>query len=151
MAGWKCWAAAWVNRKVIEAGGLDPTSGRASLSAPASIRLAMLKYGMDDLRAFFDGDVRWLAHYGFAPLDVRLVGRRGTQRKGADNEVLALLAQDHLDTDASVDEIARTLNAIGLEVEGIENPATSSPASSRAGAHRRPPSQCRQAAGADRR
>ena len=33
-------------------------------------RLAMLKYGMDDLRAFFDGDVRWLGHYGFGALDV---------------------------------------------------------------------------------
>ena len=33
-------------------------------------RLAMLKYGMDDLRAFFDGDIRWLKHYGFASLDV---------------------------------------------------------------------------------
>ena len=32
-------------------------------------RLAMLKYGMDDLRAFFDGDNRWLAHYGFSAFD----------------------------------------------------------------------------------
>jgi len=30
----------------------------------------MLKYGMDDLRAFFDGDLRWLKHYGFSFLDV---------------------------------------------------------------------------------
>jgi len=33
-------------------------------------RLAMLKYGMDDLRAFFDGDLRWMKHYGFRFLDV---------------------------------------------------------------------------------
>ena len=33
-------------------------------------RIAMLKYGMPDLRAFFDADVRWLAHYGFRPLDL---------------------------------------------------------------------------------
>ena len=32
-------------------------------------RIAMLKYGMPDLRAFFEADVRWLAHYGFRPLD----------------------------------------------------------------------------------
>jgi len=32
--------------------------------------LAMLKYGMDDLRAFFDGDNRGLQHYGFDALDV---------------------------------------------------------------------------------
>ena len=30
----------------------------------------MLKYGMDDLRAFFDGDLRWLSHYGFGALSV---------------------------------------------------------------------------------
>ena len=33
-------------------------------------RLAMLKYGINDLRAFFDCDYRWLNHYGFDPLDV---------------------------------------------------------------------------------
>jgi phenylalanyl-tRNA synthetase alpha chain len=33
-------------------------------------RIAMLKYGMPDLRAFFDADVRWLNHYGFRPLDL---------------------------------------------------------------------------------
>ena len=33
-------------------------------------RIAMLKYGIPDLRAFFDSDLRWLRHYGFASLDV---------------------------------------------------------------------------------
>jgi phenylalanyl-tRNA synthetase alpha chain len=33
-------------------------------------RLAMLKYGIPDLRAFFDSDLRWLRHYGFSALDV---------------------------------------------------------------------------------
>ena len=33
-------------------------------------RLAMLKYGINDLRAFFETDYRWLNHYGFDPLDV---------------------------------------------------------------------------------
>ena len=33
-------------------------------------RLAMLKYGINDLRAFFDCDYRWLSHFGFDPLDV---------------------------------------------------------------------------------
>ena len=32
-------------------------------------RLAMLKYGIPDLRTFFESDVRWLKHYGFLPLD----------------------------------------------------------------------------------
>ena len=33
-------------------------------------RIAMLKYGIPDLRAFFESDLRWLRHYGFAALDV---------------------------------------------------------------------------------
>ena len=33
-------------------------------------RLAMLKYGINDLRAFFESDIRWLEFYGFDPLDV---------------------------------------------------------------------------------
>ena len=32
-------------------------------------RLAMLKYGMPDLRDFFEGDINWLQHYGFSPFD----------------------------------------------------------------------------------
>jgi phenylalanyl-tRNA synthetase alpha chain len=32
-------------------------------------RIAMLKYGMPDLRPFFEADMRWLSHYGFRPLD----------------------------------------------------------------------------------
>ncbi len=59
-----------MNRKVIAAGGLDPDVWQGFAFGVGVDRLAMLKYGMDDLRAFFDGDVRWLAHYGFAPLDV---------------------------------------------------------------------------------
>ena len=59
-----------VNRKVIEAGGLDPDEWQGFAFGIGVDRLAMLKYGMDDLRAFFDGDVRWLAHYGFSAFDV---------------------------------------------------------------------------------
>ncbi len=59
-----------VNRKVLEAGGLDPDEWQGFAFGVGVDRLAMLKYGMDDLRAFFDGDARWLAHYGFGALDV---------------------------------------------------------------------------------
>jgi phenylalanyl-tRNA synthetase alpha chain len=59
-----------VNRKVIAAGGLDPDEWQGFAFGAGIDRLAMLKYGMDDLRAFFDGDVRWNAHYGFNPTDV---------------------------------------------------------------------------------
>ena len=58
-----------VNRRVIEAAGLDPDEWQGFAFGVGVDRLAMLKYGMDDLRAFFDGDARWLAHYGFSHLD----------------------------------------------------------------------------------
>jgi phenylalanyl-tRNA synthetase alpha chain len=59
-----------VHRKVIEACGLDPDLWQGFAFGTGVDRLAMLKYGMDDLRAFFDGDNRWLQHYGFNALDV---------------------------------------------------------------------------------
>ncbi|MBA3879816.1 MAG: phenylalanine--tRNA ligase subunit alpha [Sphingobium sp.] len=59
-----------VHRKVIEAGGYDPDVWQGFAFGCGIDRLAMLKYGMDDLRAFFDGDIRWLRHYGFGVLDV---------------------------------------------------------------------------------
>jgi len=58
-----------VNRRVIEMSGLDPDVWQGFAFGVGVDRLAMLKYGMDDLRAFFDGDVRWLKHYGFSFLD----------------------------------------------------------------------------------
>jgi phenylalanyl-tRNA synthetase alpha chain len=59
-----------VHRTVIEAGGYDPNEWQGFAFGCGIDRLAMLKYGMDDLRAFFDGDLRWLRHYGFSALDV---------------------------------------------------------------------------------
>jgi len=59
-----------VHPKVIAACGLDPEEWQGFAFGTGVDRLAMLKYGMDDLRAFFDGDLRWLRHYGFSALDV---------------------------------------------------------------------------------
>ena len=59
-----------VHRRVIAAGGYDPDRWQGFAFGCGIDRLAMLKYGMDDLRAFFDGDVRWLKHYGFSAFDV---------------------------------------------------------------------------------
>ncbi|WP_260926432.1 phenylalanine--tRNA ligase subunit alpha [Novosphingobium sp. 9] len=68
-----------VNRRVVEFGGLDPEQWQGFAFGIGVDRLAMLKYGMDDLRAFFDGDHRWLNHYGFSALDVpTLSGGVGT-------------------------------------------------------------------------
>ena len=59
-----------VHPSVIANCGLDPDEWQGFAFGCGIDRLAMLKYGMDDLRAFFDGDIRWLKHYGFRALDV---------------------------------------------------------------------------------
>jgi phenylalanyl-tRNA synthetase alpha chain len=59
-----------VHPRVIKNMGLDPDEWQGFAFGCGIDRLAMLKYGMDDLRAFFDGDIRWLKHYGFRALDV---------------------------------------------------------------------------------
>jgi phenylalanyl-tRNA synthetase alpha chain len=59
-----------VHPRVIAACGLDPEEWQGFAFGCGIDRLAMLKYGMDDLRAFFDGDLRWLRHHGFRSLDV---------------------------------------------------------------------------------
>jgi phenylalanyl-tRNA synthetase alpha chain len=59
-----------VHPKVLAAAGVDPTEYQGFAFGMGIDRLAMLKYGIPDLRAFFDGDLRWLRHYGFAALDM---------------------------------------------------------------------------------
>jgi len=59
-----------VHPRVIANMGLDPNEWQGFAFGCGIDRLAMLKYGMEDLRAFFDGDIRWLKHYGFRALDV---------------------------------------------------------------------------------
>lgn len=58
-----------VHPKVLQAGGIDPNLYQGFAFGIGIDRLAMLKYGVPDLRAFFDADLRWLRHYGFAALD----------------------------------------------------------------------------------
>jgi len=59
-----------VHRKVLEACDLDPNVYQGFAFGCGIDRLAMLKYGINDLRGFFDSDLRWLKHYGFIPLDM---------------------------------------------------------------------------------
>ena len=59
-----------VHPKVLQAGGIDPAEFQGFAFGLGIDRLAMLKYGIPDLRAFFDSDLRWMRHYGFTPLDV---------------------------------------------------------------------------------
>jgi phenylalanyl-tRNA synthetase alpha chain len=58
-----------VHPNVLKNCGLDPDEYQGFAWGMGIDRLAMLKYGMPDLRTFFEGDVRWLSHYGFRPLD----------------------------------------------------------------------------------
>jgi phenylalanyl-tRNA synthetase alpha chain len=59
-----------VHPNVLRNCGLDPDVYQGFAWGMGIDRVAMLKYGMPDLRAFFESDVRWLSHYGFKPLDV---------------------------------------------------------------------------------
>ena len=58
-----------VHPNVLRNCGLDPAEYQGFAWGLGIDRIAMLKYGMNDLRAFFEADVRWLSHYGFRPLD----------------------------------------------------------------------------------
>ena len=59
-----------VHPKVLQAGGIDPNEWQGFAFGMGIDRIAMLKYGIPDLRAFFESDLRWLRHYGFSCLDV---------------------------------------------------------------------------------
>ena len=59
-----------VHPNVLRAGGLDPDEYQGFAWGMGLDRIAMLKYGMPDLRDFFNADVRWMTHYGFRPLDM---------------------------------------------------------------------------------
>ena len=59
-----------VNPRVLENCGIDPNEYQGFAFGMGIDRIAMLKYGIPDLRAFFDSDLRWLRHYGFSALDV---------------------------------------------------------------------------------
>jgi len=59
-----------VHPNVIRAGGLDPDKYQGFAFGMGIDRIAMLKYGMPDIRPFFEADLRWLRHYGFSALAV---------------------------------------------------------------------------------
>jgi phenylalanyl-tRNA synthetase alpha chain len=61
---WYVLGSGMVHPRVIAACGLDPDEWQGFAFGTGVDRLAMLKYGLSDLRAFFDGDVRWLRHPG---------------------------------------------------------------------------------------
>jgi phenylalanyl-tRNA synthetase alpha chain len=64
-----------VHPKVLANCGIDPAQYQGFAFGMGIERVAMLKYGIPDLRAFYDSDLRWLRHYGFLPLDIPSVVR----------------------------------------------------------------------------
>ena len=55
---------------VAQAGGIDPDEYQGFAFGMGLERIAMLKYGIPDLRTFYEADLRWLRHYGFVPMEV---------------------------------------------------------------------------------
>jgi phenylalanyl-tRNA synthetase alpha chain len=59
-----------VHPNVLKNCGIDPNEWQGFAFGMGIERLAMLKYGIPDLRTFFESDIRWLEHYGFDPLNI---------------------------------------------------------------------------------
>ncbi|MBE1236393.1 phenylalanine--tRNA ligase subunit alpha [Phaeovibrio sulfidiphilus] len=62
-----------VHPNVLRSAGYDPEEVQGFAFGMGLERIAMLKYGIPDLRTFFESDLRWLRHYGFSALDVPTV------------------------------------------------------------------------------
>ena len=58
-----------VNPRVLANCGYDPEKYQGFAFGMGIERIAMLKYGIPDLRTFYDSDLRWMRHYGFLPFD----------------------------------------------------------------------------------
>ncbi|MEM9523690.1 MAG: phenylalanine--tRNA ligase subunit alpha [Pseudomonadota bacterium] len=69
-----------VHPKVLQAAGIEPDQWQGFAFGMGIDRIAMLKYGIPDLRAFFESDLRWLRHYGFAALEEPASSRTGVSR-----------------------------------------------------------------------
>ncbi len=106
-----------VHPKVLKNCNIDPGVYQGFAFGMGIERIAMLKYGIPDLRTFYESDLRWLRHYGFLPLDVpSLAG-------GAPMKTTLAWLKTHLETSSSLDEIVGTLAMRGLEVESVEDRA----------------------------
>jgi phenylalanyl-tRNA synthetase alpha chain len=66
-----------VHANVLKNCNIDPEIYQGFAFGMGVERLAMLKYGIPDLRTFFEGDIRWLKHYGFASLDIPNLALKG--------------------------------------------------------------------------
>jgi phenylalanyl-tRNA synthetase alpha chain len=69
-----------VHPQVLRNVGIDPEEYQGFAFGTGIERIAMLKYGIDDGRRFFESDARWLRHYGFAPDDVPTIATGLSER-----------------------------------------------------------------------
>jgi phenylalanyl-tRNA synthetase alpha chain len=67
--------AGMVHPEVLKSSNIDPNKYQGFAFGLGVDRLAQLKYGIPDLRTFFNGDIRWLNHYGFSFLDIPTLSR----------------------------------------------------------------------------
>ena len=65
-----------VHPNVLRNCGLDPEEYQGFAFGMGVDRLAMLKFGIPDLRTMFESDTRWLSHYGFDPLDAPVTSKK---------------------------------------------------------------------------
>ncbi|MBN9412922.1 MAG: phenylalanine--tRNA ligase subunit alpha [Candidatus Paracaedimonas acanthamoebae] len=63
-----------IHPKVLENCGIDSTKYQGFAFGMGIERVAMLKYGIPDLRSFYEADLRWLRHYGFSPFEALMEG-----------------------------------------------------------------------------
>jgi phenylalanyl-tRNA synthetase alpha chain len=66
-----------VHPNVLRNCGIDPERYQGFAFGMGVERIAMLKYGIPDLRTFFEADLRWMKHYGFLPLDIPNTAMKG--------------------------------------------------------------------------
>jgi phenylalanyl-tRNA synthetase alpha chain len=70
-SGWlEILGSGMVHPQVLRNCGIDPDEYQGFAFGMGIERVAMLKYGIPDLRTFYESDLRWLRHYGFLPLDI---------------------------------------------------------------------------------
>ncbi len=83
-AGWcELLGCGMVHPNVLRNCGLDPDVYQGFAFGCGIDRFAMLKYGIPDLRSFFDADMRWIKHYGFLPLDIPTITSGLSLNEGA--------------------------------------------------------------------
>ena len=103
-----------VNVKVLKNCGIDPEKYRGFAFGLGVERFAMLKYGINDLRMFYDNDLKWLKNYSFSPRGFPNIIR------GLKMKFTSSWLKEHININNHPSEISMILTDLGLEVESFE-------------------------------